>query len=139
MKRLLGPRPVAFVVLWLLLLVGCRSSIFRYPDSFWHTVVGRTILDTGHFFDRDPFSGTRAGERWIPHQWLGEIGMAVLDRIGGFDTLLLAAVTILAGTFAALFARLVRSGLHWLPAAMLTGLGLAAAAGHFHVRPHLVS
>src|SRR5204863_210912 len=83
-------------------------------------------LDTGHFFDRDPFSGSHAGERWIPHQWLGEVAMAFLDRAGGFDALLLAAVTLLAATFAPLFARLVRGGLHWLPATMLTGLGLAA-------------
>jgi hypothetical protein len=139
MKCFLGPGPVVFVALWMLLLGGGRSSFFRDPDTFWHTVVGRTILDTGHFFDRDPFSGTCGGEKWIPHQWLGEIGMALLDRAGGFDALLLAAATILAGTFATLFAQLVRAGLHWLPASMLTGLGLAAAAGHFHVRPHLVT
>ncbi len=139
MNRLLGPGPIAFLAIWLLLLTGGRSSFFHDPDTFWHTVVGRTILDTGYFFDRDPFSGSHGGEKWIPHQWLGEVAMAYLDRTGGFDALLLVAVTILAGTLAPLFARLVQSGLHWLPAAMLTGLGLAAAAGHFHVRPHLAT
>ncbi|HEY2787268.1 MAG TPA: hypothetical protein VGJ05_20075 [Fimbriiglobus sp.] len=138
-RRILGPGPVAFLAIWLLLLAGGRTRFFHDPDTFWHTVVGRTIIDTGYFFDRDPFSGSHAGDKWIPHQWLGEVAMGLLDRVGGFDALLLASVTILAGTFAPLFARLVRAGLHWLPAAMLTGLALAAAAGHFHVRPHLVT
>ena len=62
MKRLLGPGPLAFLAVWFLLLIGGRSSFFRDPDTFWHTVVGRTILDTGHFFDRDPFSGSHGGE-----------------------------------------------------------------------------
>src|SRR5438477_11622618 len=61
-----------FFALWLLLLVGGRSRLFRDPGTFWHTVVGEQIISTGEFRDTDSFSYTFAGQHWIPHQWLGE-------------------------------------------------------------------
>lgn len=126
-----------FLGIWLFFMVGGRSRLFRDPGTFWHTVVGRRILETGCFFDTDPFSYTFAGKPWIPHQWLGECLMAVLDRIGGLDMLLLATASVLAGLYTWAAHRLLKSGLHWLPAVLLTMLTVAASANHLHVRPHI--
>jgi hypothetical protein len=63
--------------------------------------------------------------------------MAVLDGFGGLDTLLLASATILACLYTWLAHRLMRSGLHWLPAAFIVMLTVAAGANHLLVRPHL--
>ncbi len=136
MTRIVGPGGAAFVVLLLLLLAGGRSNFFRDPGTFWHVTTGEKILADG-FLRTDPYTFTFGGTWWVPYQWLGEVAMALAHRAGGFDLLLLGACTILAATFAALFARLYATGLNPVLAGVVLLVGLAAAASHFHVRPHL--
>lgn len=138
MKRYIGAGTWIFLGVWLVLLIGGQSRFFQDPGTFWHVAVGDRIIDIG-FFDTDPYTFTFAGKEWIPHQWLGECAMAILNHIGGFDTLLLATATLLAGVFAGLGVRLLRCGLHPSVVAVLIAFGLAASSGHFHVRPHLAT
>jgi hypothetical protein len=126
-----------FLGIWLFFMLAGRSRLFRDPGTFWHTVVGRLILGSRGFFDTDSFSFTRAGERWIPHQWLGECLMAILDWSGGLDTLLLATATVLAAFYCWIAHRLLKNGLHWLPTVFFTMLSIAASANHLHARPHI--
>ena len=133
-----GLGPVAFVGFWLLLLAGGRSNFFKDPGTFWHTVVGDKILADG-FFDTDPFTFPFAGKKWIPHQWLGEVAMAVVHRVAGLDALLTVSAGLLAGLFAWLTVRLCRTGIHPVAALAVVGLALAAGSSHFHVRPHLAT
>jgi hypothetical protein len=135
-SRWFGPGAVAFLVLWVVLLTAGRSSFFHDPGTFWHTTTGEKILSDG-FIRTDPYSFTFGGTWWVPYQWLGEVAMALAHRAGGFDTELLGAVTIVSGVFAWLTTRLLRTGLHPVAVGMVILLGLAAAASHFHVRPHL--
>jgi hypothetical protein len=139
MKRFVRPEALLFLALWLVLLAGGRERFFRDPGTFWHTVVGGQILTDRGFFDTDEFTFTFAGQTWIPHQWLGEVGMALAHRVAGFDALLLLAATVLAALYAWLGARLMRAGFHWSVASVLVALAVAASAGHFHVRPHLAT
>jgi hypothetical protein len=136
LPRWLAPGAVAFVIVWLLLLAAGRSAFFKDPGTFWHTTTGELVLKDG-FIRADPYTFTFAGTWWVPYQWLGEVGMALAHRVGGFDTQLLGAVTILAAVFAWLAARLVRTGLHPILAGSVIALTLAAAGSHFHVRPHV--
>ena len=133
-----GPGVLLFLGFWLLLLAGGRSSFLRDPGTFWHTRVGEKILDDG-FFDTDPYTFTFSGQRWIPHQWLGEVLMAILHRVGGLDALLVVSTGVLAGLFAWLAVRLLRTGLHPVACIGFMALTLAAAASHFHIRPHLAT
>ena len=138
MKRLFTVETLFFVALWLALMAGGRSNFLRDPGTFWHTVTGEKILETGTFIDRDPYTFTFAGDPWIPYQWLSEVGMALLYRISGLDTLLVVAVTLVAGLFARLGGQLVRrGGLHPAVAAVLCAFAVFASSSHFHVRPHL--
>jgi hypothetical protein len=111
--------------------------LFRDPGTFWHTVVGHRMLSSRQLIETDTFSFTYAGRPWIPHQWLGECLMAVLDGFGSLDALLLATATILASLYTWLAHRLMRGGLHWMPTAFLVMLTVAASANHLHVRPHI--
>lgn len=137
MKKFFRPETCLFLCLWSFLMIGGRSKFFQDPGTFWHTVVGRQMLATGGLIYRDSFSFTFAGQRWSPHQWLGECLMALLHQADELDTLLLATVTILASLYTWLALRLVRQGLHWSLAALLVGLVIAASSSHFHVRPHI--
>ncbi len=68
--------------IWLFLMVGGRSRLFRDPGTFWHTAAGHWIFSTGRLIDTDPFSFTFGGKPWVAYEWLGECLMAVLDGIG---------------------------------------------------------
>jgi len=128
-----------FLAIWLVLLIGGRSRLFRDPGTFWHTVVGEKLLATHHFDNTDSFTWSFGGQPWIPHQWLGECTMAALHAVAGLDSLLLATATLLAALLTWCAARLMRSGVHWSLALMFMILGFGASASHLHVRPHLVT
>src|SRR5216683_1662865 len=106
------PETGIFLAIWLVLMVGGRTRLFRDPGTFWHTVVGERILSTGEFLDHDPFSYTFGGQPWTPYEWLGECAMALIHRVDGFDSLLLAATVGIAALFTWAGHRLLRVGLH---------------------------
>jgi hypothetical protein len=120
------------------MIVG-RTQLFRDPGTYWHTVVGERILATGTFPEVDDFSFTHAGQSWIAYHWLGEVGMAGVHRVLGFDGLLLALATALAALYTWAASRLIRAGFHWSVAIILLALALAASAHNWHVRPHMVT
>lgn len=134
-SRFLSAGAVVFVVLWLALLVFGRSSMLRDPGSFWHVVVGQRILATGQVVHDDPFSFTFDGRPWVADQWLAECGMAIVHRLAAWDGLLLLTAAVLAAVYAWIAARLLRTGLHWLPTCLVVALLLAASSPQFHIRP----
>ncbi len=136
--RRVGPVPVVFLGFWLLLLVGGRVKLLRDPGTFWHTTVGEKVLRDG-FFAGDPFTFTHADARWVPHQWLGEVVMALVHRAGGFDAYVLLAASVLAALFTWLTVRLLRTGLTPAAAVLVVLVALAAGALQFHVRPLLLT
>jgi len=120
-------------------MIAGPTKLFRDPGTFFHTKMGEYILHSGQLPYRDFFSFTFNGESWIAQQWLGECIMALIHKVTGLDGLLLATATILAGLYAGIAHRLIRSGLHFMLATMLVVFTLAASAFHFHVRPHIFS
>lgn len=139
MRRYL-PFPVfLFLILWIGLMVVGRASLFSDPGTFWHTVLGDGVLHHRSLNTHDTFSYTYAGQPWLSLQWLAEWAMAAANAIGGWDTLLLATVTLLAAFYAWIGARLARCGLHPVLATLAVLLTIAASSHHFHARPHLGS
>ncbi len=139
LKKTLRPETAIFTGIWFVLMVFCRSKLFRDPGTFWHTIVGERILSTGHFITTDPFSFTCAGKAWIAHQWLGECLMALVNSIAGFDGLLLATASLLAFFLTWIAHRFIKAGVHPLTAVLIVGITAAACSNHFHVRPHLAT
>lgn len=128
-----------FLILWLGLLLTGRSLLFQDPGTFWHVAVGQYMLAHGEVIRSDPFSFTRGDHPWTAHQWLSECLMAVLHRAGGWDMLLLATATLLAGLYTWIASRLLRAGLHLLPTLLVLAAVLAASAHNLHVRPLVFS
>lgn len=135
LARLVWPGPLLFVGVWLVLLVG-GSRFLRDPGTFWHITTGEKILGEG-FIAHDPYTFTFEGTPWVPYQWLGEVAMALLHRVGGFDAVLVASTAVAAGLLAWLGTRFIRTGLHPVFALGVTLLAAAVMAHHFHARPLL--
>jgi hypothetical protein len=130
---------IVFVGLWLVLMTVGGSRLFGDPGSFWHLVVGEQILSTGELVHIDPFSFTFAGKPWIAQQWLAECALALLHRVDGLTTILLATATIVAGLYTWLTHRLLRRGIHPLIAVLIAISTLLASSYHLHPRPHLLT
>ena len=123
-------------ILLVLVTIG-RTKFLADPDTFWHIIVGRQILQTGEFVKLDPFTFTFSGQPWIAHQWLGECTLAVIDHATGFDGLVLFASVLLAVLYAWAGGRLIQNGLNWLMAVLIISLAMSASTYSFLVRPHL--
>ena len=120
-------------------MLAGRSRLFLDPGALWHIVVGERILSQQELPSADDFSCTFAGEPWIAQQWLGECVLALLHRVGGLDTVLLATATLLAGLYTWVGHRLLRAGMHPLIAVLVVALAVLASTYHFHPRPHLIN
>ncbi len=130
---------VIFFAVWLFILFASRGAMFRDPGTFWHVAAGEKMLAAGEVVRQDPFSFTRAAQPWVADQWLAECGMAAVHRLAGWDGLLLLTAALLAGFYAWIAARLLRGGLHVLPACLLLALTMLIGAPQFHVRPLVCS
>jgi hypothetical protein len=128
-----------FVVLVLALLALGPAALLRDPGMFWHLRVGEHILETGTLVRTDFFSSTFHGHPWLTSYWVFETVQALVQRIDGFDTLLLFTAVWLAALYAWIAARYVRRGIQAAPAAVLIAFGIAASAYQFQPRPLLVS
>ncbi len=130
---------VAFTIVFLWLMAVGPKQLFRDPGPLWHIAVGEQMLASGAVVRTDPFSAGYFGQAWVPVGWGAECIMALLHRIDGLNTILLAAATILAGLFAWIARRLSSRGLQGPVVALVLALAIAASSYHFHPRPHLAS
>jgi hypothetical protein len=102
-------------------------QLFRYGDEWWHIALGRLILDHG-IPSVEPFSFVATQHPWVEQQWLYEVILASLVRLGGdgLASLALGLVGSLALLLAALSVpRGTRISRGWAATAMVLG-GLTA-------------
>jgi hypothetical protein len=128
-----------FLGTWLILMIAGPTRLFRDPGTFLHLGVGQYILSSGHLIYNDPFSFTSGGKPWIAYGWLFDCMVAIINKVGGLDSILLATSTVLACFYTWLFHRLITGGIHWLVSLLILGLAMSASAYHFQPRPHLVT
>ena len=83
--------------------VVADSMQYADADLWGHIRFGQTMLGTGHLIRADVFSCTAAGRRWIDHEWLAEVVMALIYN--GFGVIGLKLVKFLcAGAIMTLLA-----------------------------------
>ena len=83
-----------FALFTLLAATAIRATID--PDMWWHLRTGEAILADG-IPREDLFSFTYPDNEWVTHEWLSEIIMWGLYRLGGLSMLMVffAAVTLI--------------------------------------------
>ena len=124
------------------LLVGnafwvCRAFAVD-PDMWWHIKTGQIILATHHWPTVDSYSFTVRGQPWIAFEWLGDVLIGAVARIGGLrglDALMIVlggAVMIALYVFATLRSGNSKAG--FLSAGALFFL----ADPSFSMRPQMV-
>jgi hypothetical protein len=114
------------------------QDMFADGDTNWHVATGRWILEHGRVPTTDPFSFSAYGHRWVAHEWLSEVLMALAWRAAGWSgvMLLIAAVAALAvGLLAAELAK--RMG----TLSVIAGVALIFMLhfNHLLARPHMIA
>ncbi len=116
----------------------CTLQPIADPDFWWHLRSGQLIAQTHSIPHTDPFSFTKAGGDWISQEWLSDLLIYGLFRLGGYGLLIFIFSVIATGSF--IFAHL-----RYLPetrpsvAGFILLLGAFASAPFWGVRPQMIS
>jgi len=100
----LDARQVLVIALFVALFAMSAREIVD-PDFWWHLATGRYIVETRSIPRHDVFSYTATDHKWITHEWLTQVIMIALYRLGGLTALLLATSAAITVTFIPVYMR----------------------------------
>lgn len=86
-------------VLLVVLAVLTIHSRFDDPDLWWHLKTGEIIWTTHSIPHADPFSFTANGQSWIAQEWLSELAIYGLWKLGAYTGLMLGLSILTALLF----------------------------------------
>jgi len=137
----LRPGFVDLLAVFLVILVASIGGhrLFGDADAATHVATGSWILHHRQVPRVDPFSGTHPGAEWFAHEWLADLGSAILYRAWGWNGLVAAAALLIALPHVVLFRFLVRRGDDVLAAFGAVVAAAATASSHWLARPHLLT
>ncbi|HEX7621346.1 MAG TPA: hypothetical protein VF359_09120 [Anaerolineales bacterium] len=130
-------RQVFFILLFLLLFLMTLYPITD-PDFWWHLRTGQLILQTHAIPHTDPFSFTSIGKPWVAQEWLSEVFMFGLYRIGSYGLLIFVFSLIITGAFLLSYLRSPRKSRPYVAGFTLL-LGAFATWPTWGVRPQMIS
>jgi hypothetical protein len=122
-----------------LLFVGIFTLSVRDvtdPDVWWHLKTGQLIFESHTVPRSDPFSFTRQGQPWTTHEWLAELLMFGVYRMGGWGALIVLFSLLTTAAFLFLFLRC--AGRPYM-AGLIVLWGAFACRPTWGVRPQTIS
>src|SRR3989442_1715473 len=122
----------------LVVFVG-GHRLFGDADAATHVATGLWILEHREIPKVDPFSATRAGAEWFAHEWLADLGCALLYRACGWGGLVAASALTITLARVLLFRFLIGRGDDVLAAFGAVVAAAATASSHWLARPHLLT
>jgi len=126
---------------FLLLFLGLFLMTLRPvvdPDFWWHLRTGQLIVQTHAIPHADPFSFTNTGRPWVAHEWLSELLIYGLYRLGSYGLLVFVFSLVISGAFLLAYLR-CPSGSRPYIAGFTLLLGAIATAPTWGVRPQMIS
>lgn len=116
--------------------LAIRQCTLIDPDLWWHLQTGQQIFLTQAIPHFDIYSFTKAGSEWVTHEWLSELLIYGLFRVGGWGLIVAAFSAIftlaLAMAYRACEGRPYAAGLAIVLAA-------AASSPFIGVRPQMIT
>jgi hypothetical protein len=128
---------VLFLLIVGLLLFSRPAYLFSDGSTGWHLVVGRWVLQHGDVPRADFLSYTAAGMPWVAFEWLAEVVLATLERLGGLALVAVGCASAIAALFLLLHREMQARGCRGGVAFALAAIGAVASSVHWLARPHL--
>jgi len=97
--------------------LGMSAVLYRLsltvadPDLWGHVKFGKDIWQTGKIIQNDPYSYLTAGQVWINHEWLAELGFYMVFALGGAFALILFKTAMSLMIAGIIYRHLFRQGL----------------------------
>jgi hypothetical protein len=130
---------VFFVAVFLYFAIPPDKDMLLDGDTGYHIRAGEYILDTLSIPTVDLFSFITPTLPWTAHEWLSEVILALLHRLGGLTAVVIAFSCITAACVL-VFYKIVRSeGNNILLSTAATVMFVALAKMHILARPHIFS
>jgi hypothetical protein len=109
------------------------------PDLWGHLRFGLDILSSGQLSETDPYSYATLGQRWINHEWLVEVLLALAWSASGATGLIALKMLAALGLLGLLYRNLTSQGVPRVAAAVfLLPLCLPLYFAYFaHLRPQI--
>ena len=122
-------------------LLGACYGLHRLvdPDLFQHVAVGRAILAHPSSIGVSTFIRGWPDFRYVEDKWLGSVLVALFDRVGGADGLMLYQIGLCVAVVAAWYAMLRRWEASRAVALLGVALGLVVCAFRLEPRPDTAS
>jgi hypothetical protein len=114
-------------------LASIQSSL--QPDLWWHLACGRWTARTGHIMRQDPFTFTIAHQPVVDQNWLAEVLMYEVHRLGGIKLLTLLTATLYTGAFLLMLRCCWLRARHYRIVAVCGVLGLLLTCANQLIRP----
>jgi hypothetical protein len=109
------------------------------PDLWWHLANGRLIVATASIPHLDVYSFSAAGQPWVMHEWLADLGMYLLYQVGGLSLLVAIFASVVTASAVCLYLLLRHTGLAASAASALTLVGALAGSTAWGARPQLLN
>ena len=123
-----------FAVLLAFTAVAAAFKIRAY-DVFWHLTAGHWILQHRALPDPDPFRFTAQGAPWVDHEWLFQVGLAMVETLGGLTGLWVLRIGLALGLALILWSAARRAGAPVVGTGMALFVTLLGARPRFFLRP----
>jgi hypothetical protein len=123
---------------WLTMANGIQR-LLGDSDSGWHIRTGEMILAGHGIPDRDPFSFTRAGQPWVPWEWLTDVVMGALHQAWGLAGVVWFFALVIAFTIWASIQFTMAVKGDFMVCAVLLIPALTVSTMHWFARPHAIS
>jgi len=120
-------------------LVACQPGlVLRDADTYWHLAAGRWMLEHGSVPTLDAFSHSMPGAPWTAFEWLSELVMVGVYRLGGWAGLAALAACCF-GLVLALLMRFLLARMEPVHALLFTVLAGGMLLTHLLARPHVMA
>lgn len=96
-------RAVALILLVVLGALAVHHGVearIRDFDELWHLATGRLIAETGSVPSKDPFTFTAGSTPWVNTNWLAQVFLHALWRVGGLEADALLGLGLFLGALA---------------------------------------
>jgi len=105
-----SPRDRAIAVAFFAVLLVASYAPIWSSDYFWHLSAGRWIVEHRALPSSDPLTVASSREPWINGEWLFQIALFGVHKVGGHAAIALLRATAIAALFSFLYVRLLATG-----------------------------
>lgn len=99
-----SPQNILSITIFIIILLLSIEPVINY-DIWWHLKTGEIILQNGEIPDKDIFSYTKAGEKWINHEWLSQVIFYLTYKLFGLYGPIILKTFVLMMSFFVIYKR----------------------------------